>query len=42
MLDLKKREQDIRKFIKLLQNWIITTLNDFAIKGYSIDGLIYG
>ncbi len=39
MLDLKKREQDIRKFIKLLQNWIITTLNDFAIKGYSIDGL---
>tara|TARA_B100001175_G_C19339190_1_gene556522 strand:- start:216 stop:848 length:633 start_codon:yes stop_codon:yes gene_type:complete len=38
MLDLKKREQDIRKFIKLLQKWIISTLNDFSIKGQTIDG----
>ena len=38
MLDLKQREQDIRKFIKLLQNWIIFTLKGFSLKGFTVDG----
>ena len=38
MLDLNKREKDIRKFIELLQNWIISSLNDFSLKGYVIKG----
>jgi lipoyl(octanoyl) transferase len=33
MLDLNKRGRDIRKFVCGLENWIIATLADFAVKG---------
>ncbi|MEI6730496.1 MAG: lipoyl(octanoyl) transferase LipB [Pseudomonadota bacterium] len=33
MLDLRKRGQDIKLFVKNLENWIIATLAEFGIKG---------
>ena len=37
MLDLKKREKDVRKFVKNLEQWIISSLDNFSINGLSID-----
>ncbi len=37
MIDLKKREKDIRKFVKNLENWIISTLDIFSLQGLSFD-----
>ena len=37
MLDLKKREKDIRKFIKNLEDWVISTLDIFSLQGLSFD-----
>lgn len=33
MLDLKKRGNDVRAFVAALEDWIISTLADFAITG---------
>ena len=38
MIDLKQREQDIRKYIKSLENWIIETLDNFSIRGSTLNG----
>lgn len=33
MLDLNKRGKDVRAYVRLLEDWIITTLAEFNIKG---------
>ena len=33
MLDLNKRGRDVRRYVSLLENWIIATLAEFNIKG---------
>jgi lipoyl(octanoyl) transferase len=33
MLDVKKRGQDVRAFVQQLEDWIITTLEQFNVKG---------
>ncbi len=33
MLDLKRRQQDVRQFVAALENWVIATLAEFNIKG---------
>ena len=38
MLDLKKREKDIQKFVRYLEKWIISTLNTFDIDALVLDG----
>ncbi len=35
VIDLKKRNKDIRKFVKSLESIIITTLNNFNIKSFA-------
>ncbi len=37
MLNLNKRERDIKKFVNSLENWIAFTLNNFSIKTYIRD-----
>lgn len=33
MLDLKRRRQDVRAFVAALEEWVITTLADFNVRG---------
>lgn len=33
MLDLNKRGRDVRRYVSLLENWIIATLAEFNVKG---------
>jgi lipoyl(octanoyl) transferase len=33
MLDLKRREPDLRRFVAALESWLIGTLDDFNIRG---------
>lgn len=33
LLDLRKRNKDVRAFIKALEYWVITCLKDFKVKG---------
>lgn len=40
MLDLNKREKDVRAFVKKLENWVIGTLDSFNVKGEIRDGRI--
>ncbi len=40
MLDLKKRGQDLRRYIYRLEDWIIQTLGAFDIKGERRDGRV--
>lgn len=40
MLDLKKRGQDIRAFVRQLEKWIILTLADLGVEGFTRDGRI--
>ena len=40
MLDLKKRGQDIRAFVKQLETWIIRTLGEFGVEGFTREGRI--
>lgn len=40
MLDLTKRERDIRRYITALEEWIINTLAEFAIAGDRREGKI--
>ena len=40
MLDLRKRGQDLRRYIHNLEDWIIKTLDRFGIKGERRDGRV--
>lgn len=40
MLDLKKRGQDIRKYVQDLEHWVIDTLGEFGITGHIRDGRV--
>ena len=40
MLDLNKREKDVRAFVKKLENWVIGTLDSFNVKGKIRDGRV--
>ena len=33
MLDLKRRQQDVRAYVAALEDWVIATLSDFNIRG---------
>ena len=37
MLDLKKREKDVRKFVRNVEHWIISSLETFSLNGLSFD-----
>lgn len=40
MLDLNKRGQDVRAFVKKLENWVITALGEFGIHGEIREGRV--
>lgn len=40
MLDVGKRGHDVRKFVQDLENWVITTLENFNIKGEIREGRV--
>lgn len=40
MLDLNKRGKDVRKFVKFLENWVISTLANFNVHGEIRDGRV--
>ncbi len=40
MLDLSRRTKDVRRFVQDLQRWIITSLDQFNVKGEIRDGRI--
>lgn len=40
MLDLKKRGRDVRKFVNTLEDWIITTLDQFNIRSERREGRV--
>lgn len=40
MLDLNKREKDVRKYVWKLEEWIIQTLEQFNVKGERRDGRV--
>lgn len=40
MLDLKRRGADVRRFVRALEDWMIVTLAQFAIRGERRDGRV--
>ncbi len=40
MLDLSARKQDVRAFVFALEAWIIATLDQFAIRGFTAPGRV--
>ncbi|MEM9044298.1 MAG: lipoyl(octanoyl) transferase LipB [Pseudomonadota bacterium] len=40
MLDLNKRNRDVRRYVHTLEAWIIATLNEFHIRGERRDGRV--
>ena len=40
MLDLNQREKDVRKYVNLLEEWIIQTLEQFNVKGERREGRV--
>ncbi len=40
MLDVGKRGHDVRRFVKQLENWVISALDEFNIKGEIRDGRV--
>ena len=40
MLDLNRREKDVRKYVNLLEEWIIQTLARFNVKGERREGRV--
>ncbi|MBL4667235.1 MAG: lipoyl(octanoyl) transferase LipB [Sneathiella sp.] len=40
LLDLKKRESDIRKFVQDLENWVIDVLAQYHLKGEKREGRV--
>ena len=41
MLDLSKREKDVRCFVRHLEQWIIAALAEFNVKGEIRDGRVF-
>ena len=35
MLDLRRRDRDVKKFVRMIQNWAIIALSDFGVQGHS-------
>ena len=40
MLNLNQREKDVRKYVNLLEEWIIQTLQEFGVKGERREGRV--
>ncbi len=40
MLDLNKRGRDVRRFVKQLENWVISALAEFNVRGEIRDGRV--
>lgn len=40
MLDLNKRGRDVRRFVKLLETWVISALAEFNVQGEIRDGRV--
>jgi lipoyl(octanoyl) transferase len=40
MLDLKQRKQDVRRFVRDLEEWLIRALSEFNVKGERKDGRV--
>jgi lipoyl(octanoyl) transferase len=40
MLDLNRRDRDVRKFVCALEDWVIATLADFNVRGERRDGRV--
>lgn len=40
MLDLRKRGQDLRRFVQQLEQWIILTLKEFGVEGLIREGRV--
>ncbi len=40
LLDLDRRGRDIRRFVLMLENWIIAALDDLGVRGRTIDGKV--
>jgi len=40
MLDLKRRSQDVRGFVRDLEQWLIETLGEFSVKGERREGRV--
>jgi len=40
MLDLNQREKDVRKYVNLLEEWVIQTLAQFGVKGERREGRV--
>lgn len=40
MLDLNKRGRDIRKFVQMLEEWVIATLDQFNVRGEIREGRV--
>lgn len=40
MLDLRARRQDVRAFVSALEGWIIATLGQFALRGFTDPGRV--
>lgn len=40
MLDLNRREKDVRRFVQRLESWVIATLAEFNVKGEVRDGRV--
>ncbi|KLI65126.1 lipoyl(octanoyl) transferase LipB [Aurantiacibacter marinus] len=36
LLDLARREKDLRNFVHALENWVIATLGDFAVEAFAV------
>ena len=40
LIDLRDKERDVRRFVWLIEEWIIAVLKEIGIKGFRIKGLI--
>ena len=40
MLDLNRRGRDVRRFVQLLENWVIAALAEFNVAGHIRDGRV--
>ena len=40
MLDLRKRERDVRRFVQALEGWVIATLGDIGVSAWRAEGRI--
>jgi len=40
IIDLRKREKDLKLYIKQLEHWMIETLAHFGVKAYTVEGRV--